>query len=219
MNQYSNPRHASRLNVPPELAEAGAVHRLARMGASVPVRVFRVGPAHRPSSGSSLAASCRLVLTRWYIACCLVIQSCRGPLREHAMRRQGGKFVEMAATATRSLRAAADRRSAYSAQEGRCERCWRPGSSMVPSRRWSNPVLRSSILPWQDAHHEGELHDLAHRSDDTEAVSAKQQGCPHLAVYAHPDGTLETGATEMDATIRCPLKTLKTLRHWPCTFD
>ena len=42
------------------------------------------------------------------------------------------------------------------------------------------------------------------RSDDTEAVSAKNQACPHLAVHAHPDDTLETGATEMGAAIRFP---------------
>src|SRR5208282_5432743 len=35
----------------------------------------------------------------------------------------------------------------------------------------------------------------ARRSDDTEAVSAKYQACPHLAVHAHPDGTLEIVAT------------------------
>ena len=43
------------------------------------------------------------------------------------------------------------------------------------------------------------------RSDDTEAVSAKHQACPHLAVHVHPDSTLEMGATEMGAAIRCPL--------------
>jgi hypothetical protein len=43
------------------------------------------------------------------------------------------------------------------------------------------------------------------RSDDTEVVSAKNQACPHLAVHAHPDSTLEMGATEMGAAIRFPL--------------
>src|SRR5271157_2233542 len=43
------------------------------------------------------------------------------------------------------------------------------------------------------------------RSDDTEAVSAKHQVCPHLAVHVHPDSTLEMGATEMGAAIGCPL--------------
>ena len=43
------------------------------------------------------------------------------------------------------------------------------------------------------------------RSDDTEAVSAKHQACPHLAVHVHPDRTLEMGATEMGAAIGCPL--------------
>ena len=43
------------------------------------------------------------------------------------------------------------------------------------------------------------------RSDDTEAVSAKHQVCPHLAVHVHPDSTLEMGATEMGAAIGCTL--------------
>jgi hypothetical protein len=46
---------------------------------------------------------------------------------------------------------------------------------------------------------------LARRSDDTEAVSAKYQACPHLAVHVQPDRTLEMGATEMGAAIGCPL--------------
>jgi len=45
----------------------------------------------------------------------------------------------------------------------------------------------------------------ARRSDDTEAVSAKHQACPDLAVHAYPDSTVEMGATEMGAAIRCPL--------------
>jgi hypothetical protein len=49
------------------------------------------------------------------------------------------------------------------------------------------------------------LSSFARRSDDTEAVSAKNQACPHLAVHAHPDSTLEMGATEMGAAIRFPL--------------
>ncbi len=44
-----------------------------------------------------------------------------------------------------------------------------------------------------------------HRSDNTEAVSAKHQACPHFAVYVHPDSNLEMGATEMGAAIGCPL--------------
>jgi hypothetical protein len=43
------------------------------------------------------------------------------------------------------------------------------------------------------------------RSHDTEAVSAKNQASPHLAVHAHPDNTLEMGATEMGAAIHFPL--------------
>src|SRR5260370_15772819 len=43
------------------------------------------------------------------------------------------------------------------------------------------------------------------RSDDTEAVSAKHQACPHLAVHVHLDSTLEMGATEMGAAIVCQL--------------
>ena len=31
------------------------------------------------------------------------------------------------------------------------------------------------------------------RSDDTEAVSAKHQSCPHLAVHIHPDRILRMG--------------------------
>jgi hypothetical protein len=45
----------------------------------------------------------------------------------------------------------------------------------------------------------------AFRSDKTEAVSAKRQACPHLAVHVHPDRTLEMGATKMGAAIGCPL--------------
>jgi hypothetical protein len=53
----------------------------------------------------------------------------------------------------------------------------------------------------------GTGHQLcyARRSDDTEAVSAKHQAWPHLAVHVYLDRTLEMGATEMGATIGCPL--------------
>ena len=51
----------------------------------------------------------------------------------------------------------------------------------------------------------GSAGSCARRSDDTEAVSAKHQACPHLAVHVHPDSTLEMGATEMGAAIGCPL--------------
>ena len=34
---------------------------------------------------------------------------------------------------------------------------------------------------------------------------AKHQTCPHLAVHVPPDSTLEMGAAEMGAAIRCPV--------------
>jgi hypothetical protein len=43
------------------------------------------------------------------------------------------------------------------------------------------------------------------RRSDTEVVSAKHQAWPHLAVHVYLDRTLEMGATEMGATIGCPL--------------
>jgi hypothetical protein len=54
----------------------------------------------RLNSGSWPAVSCRVVLTRRYIARCLVIRTSRGSPRKHAMRRHGGKLEGVAATAT-----------------------------------------------------------------------------------------------------------------------
>src|SRR5262245_45162980 len=37
------------------------------------------------------------------------------------------------------------------------------------------------------------------------SFGAKHQTCPHLAVHVPPDSTLEMGAAEMGAAIRCPV--------------
>jgi len=42
-------------------------------------------------------------------------------------------------------------------------------------------------------------------SDTPKQFGAKHQACPHLAVHVPPDSTLEMGAAEMGAAIRCPV--------------
>jgi len=104
--------------------------------------------AYRFSSGSWLAVSCRLVLTRMEMACCFVMLPSRGPSKKHAMRRRGGKLVPVTATAIEWLRALADPQSVNSGQEGRCELCWRPGAPMAPSGTLSDRAVRPSPIPW-----------------------------------------------------------------------
>ena len=43
------------------------------------------------------------------------------------------------------------------------------------------------------------------RSDTPKQFGAKHQTCSHFAVHQPPDSTLEMGAAEMGAAIRCPV--------------
>ena len=82
--------------------------------------------------------------------------------------------------------------------DGLCGKIGRT-TGLDPSWRTSSgPTVPAPVTPhWESS--------CALRSDYTEAISAKHRTCPHLAVHGPPDSTLEMGAAEMGAPIRCPV--------------
>ena len=87
-----------------------------------------------------------------------------------------------------------------------------PGSDRLrhgESVEWLVPIAESGCLDLNRVYIRlFPLHSLLSycaRQSDTEVVSAKHQAWPRLAVHVFLDRTLEMGATEMGATIGCPL--------------